>query len=120
MVASQMSQSRPAHLRKGHMAHTLVVWVGLEVAPVLNVVEVLDVVLLCHLPQDVDVSVGTWVCCEDVMVWNEHDTLIVPHLQTVDSPGHSRASAQYPEHPSVMIASVRTTVRASCCQCQVL
>jgi hypothetical protein len=50
-----------ALLREGYMAHTLVVWVGLEVTSVLDVVKVLDLVLVRHLSQDVNVAVGTGV-----------------------------------------------------------
>ena len=47
---------------------TFVVRVGLEVAPVLDVVKVLDAVLLGHVAQDVDVAVGARVRGEDVVV----------------------------------------------------
>ncbi len=46
-----------------HVAHALVVWVGLEVAAVGDVIEVLDVVLVRHLPVRWQVSmrrVGRW------------------------------------------------------------
>ena len=38
-----------ALLGQGHMADTLVVWVSPEVAPVCDVIEVLDAVLLHHI-----------------------------------------------------------------------
>jgi hypothetical protein len=47
---------------------TFVVRVGLEVAPVLDVVKVLDAVLLGHVAEDVDVAVGAGVRGEDVVV----------------------------------------------------
>lgn len=47
---------------------TFVVGIGLEVAPVLDVVKVLDAVLLGHVPEDVDIAVGARVRGEDVVV----------------------------------------------------
>lgn len=64
------------------MTHTLVVWVCLKVAPVLNVIKVLNIVLLCHLAQDVNISVGSGVCCKDVMIRDQHHPLVIPDLPT--------------------------------------
>ena len=47
---------------------TFVIRVGLEVAPVLDIVKVLDAVLLGHVPEDVHVAVGARVRGEDVVV----------------------------------------------------
>lgn len=37
-------------------------------------------IFLACSPQDVDVAVGARVTGEDVVVWDKHDALIVPHL----------------------------------------
>lgn len=51
-----------------------------EIAEVLDVVKVLDVLLLAEVPEDVDVAIGPLVGGEDVVVGDDDELLRVPDL----------------------------------------
>lgn len=75
-----LAWSAMAFLGKRNVANTFVVWIRSEIAEVLDVVKVLDLLLGAEVPEDIDIPVGPLVAGEDVVVGDDDDLLAVPDL----------------------------------------
>lgn len=52
----------------------------LEITKILDIIKVLDILFLAKIPQDIHITISTFISCENIVIGYDDNLLTVPNL----------------------------------------